>query len=510
MSNVVKNRIRLNNQDYEVILTLYNTQGLAFPINPAGMMSLVIEESTLQWYKQGYIVLENNENVIERRPNEFTDKNANYKFRNDGRDLLLVNIKPVVENKNGLPATEVFPAELWELKYIFSIYDVEDIAAGPTTQKKYFKLYFWETDYQIFNETAVNWNSNNVLYQLYPELRGRSAYLSDEDRKVPTGLIIKDLIKTTLEPKTTAPVFASDWDPGASKIFYNPATNNFAEVDLNYILQRHVSSGNFGNVEGDVPILYRDRYTKTWALMSLSKIMSLAVKNQQTAGVLQFEQFLISSENANTVIIPSLRHTPQDPSGRRNVYLGNSGNITNFQFVDMASVDNTWMFVSCPCSSNSTKNKQFNCDFKDNNISNMKEFFQTNYVNKFKMGTNPKAQLTLNKSKTENTSFRVPYSYGATKLDRFPDARNALLKSAIYLNGCLNFTVPGSTFRRTNVFIGLDRVTGAIDADFDEKLLGQWFPIKVTHEFTQTNYTNNITAVKAHSDKNIRVTDDVE
>ena len=142
-------------------------------------------------------------------------------------------------------------------------------------------------------------------------------------------------------------------------------------------------------------------------------------------------------------------------------------------------------------------------------MENVKTFFQKNYVDRFKANTKPKAMLTLNKSKTENTSIETTYSYGAESLDRLPDARNIILKAALYLNGCLNFTVPGSTFRRSNVFIGMDRVTGAIDADFDEKLLGQWFTIKVTHEFSQTGYTNNITAVKMHSDKDIRIQDDV-
>jgi len=507
----VKNRLRLNNQDYEIVITLYNTQGLAFPINPAAMSSLVIEESALSWFKRGYIILENNENVIERRPNEFFDKNANYKFRNDGRDLLTVSIKPVTESKDSvLSNQDPFPADLWELSYIFSVYDVEDIAVGPTTQKKYFKLYFWETDCQIFNETTVNWNTNNVLYQIKPELRGKSAYVDDKTRKVPTGLAIKDLIKITLEPKTGVQTFAKDWDPGSSNIFYNPATNNFAQVDLDYLLQRHVSSNINGNVEGDAPILFRDRYTKTWSLQSLSKLMSYAVKNQQTAGILQYEQFLITSENASSVIIPSLRHTPQDPTGMRNIYMGKSSNVANFQFVDMSSVDNTFVFISRPCASNSTKRKQFTLDFEDNEIESIKNFFQEHYVDKFKANTKPKAQLTLNKTKTEHYSIETAFSYGAEKLDRYPDARNTILKSALYLNGCLNFTVPGSTFRRSNVFIGLDRVSGAIDADFDEKLLGQWFAIKVTHEFTNTGYTNSITAVKPHSDKDIRIQDTVD
>lgn len=506
----IKNRLRLNNQDYEIIATLYNTQGIAFPINVAGISSLVIEESTLNWFKRGYIVLENNENVIERRPNEFFDKNANYKFRNDGRDLLTINIKPVVENeKSPLTNQDAFPADLWNLEYIFSIYDVEDIAIGPTTQKKYFKLYFWEADCQVFTEAGVDWSTNSVLYNLKPELKGKSAYISDKTRKVPTGLAIQDLIKATLEPKVGSQKFASDWDPGASNIFYSPSTGNVAQIDLDYLLQRHVSSNINGNIEGDAPILFRDRYTKTWSLQSISKLMSLAVKNQQSAGLLQFEQFLIASSNASSVIIPSLRHTPQDPSGTRNIYMGKNSDVANFQFVDMASIDNTFMLNTKPCTSNSVKHKQFNLDLKDNDIENVKSFFQKNYVDRFKANTKPKAQLTLNKTKTENRSFEYVYSYGAEKLERFPDARNVILKAALYLNGCLNFTVPGSTFRRSSVFIGMDRVTGSIDADFDEKLLGQWFTTKVTHEFSQTGYTNNITAVKMHSDKDIRIQDDV-
>jgi len=506
----IKNRLRVNNQDYEVILTLYNPQGIAFPINAAGMVSLVIEESILEWYKQGYIILENNENIIERRPNEFTNKADNYKFRNDGRDLLFVNIKPILESdKDSVVNEDLFPAELWDLSYIFSVYDVEDIIMGDTTQKKYFKLYFWEADYQVFTETTGDWNTNSVLYEQFPNYRGRSAYLADEDRKVPTGLAIKDLIKATLEPKMGPQKFAEDWDPGSSKIFYNPATNNFAQLDLDYLFHRHVSSGFYSNIEGDVPLLFRDRYTKIWSLMSYSKWMSMAVRNSSTAGILQYEQFLISSENASSVIIPSLKHTPQDPNGLRNVYLGKNSDISNFQFVDMAAVDSTFLFVSSPCSSNSIKNKQFNLDFVDNDIENVKDFFQTNYTNRFKTNTKPKTLMALNKTKTETAKISQSYSYGSAKLDRFPDSRNAILKSAVFLNGCLNFTAPGSTFRRTGVFIGLDRVTGAIDADFDEKLLGQWIPVKVTHEFSQTSYTNNITAVKAHADKSISIVDTI-
>jgi hypothetical protein len=69
--------------------------------------------------------------------------------------------------------------------------------------------------------------------------------------------------------------------------------------------------------------------------------------------------------------------------------------------------------------------------------------------------------------------------------------------------------VPGTTLRKCNRFIGLDRLVGAVDADFDEKFLGQWYLLKVEHIFTQNEYTNNITAVKPFADKDTRVADDV-
>jgi hypothetical protein len=175
----------------------------------------------------------------------------------------------------------------------------------------------------------------------------------------------------------------------------------------------------------------------------------------------------------------------------------------------MAAMDNAFTLISLPCASNSIKNKTFNVDVEDTNIENVKEYFQNNYVKRFLNNKNPTALISLNKSKTQNFNYKQPYSYGSSKIDRFPDARNAILKSGFFLNQCLNFTVPGSTIRKSNVFIGLDRRTGAVDADFDEKLLGQWYVIKVVHNFTQGGYNNTFTCVKPHADRDIRIKDDV-
>jgi hypothetical protein len=503
-------KIRLNNQTYEFGMALYNPQdnGIVFPFNTAALVSLSIEEDSREWFKRGTLVVNNNENIIERRPNERSNPAANYKFRNDGRDILVINIKPIIDTEDTLD-TEPFPSEGWELRYLFSVYDTEDIP-GNSPADKILKMYFWELDYQLFVEsTTSNWDTNRVLYDLYPNLNGRSSVLSDEQRKVPTGLALRGLIKHILDKKSDTQRFSDLWDPGSSKIFYTPPTNNNSIDDLEYLFHRHVASKTYGQIDGDVPLLYRTRYNKDWVLTSLASELSFAVDNDTSAGPLQLEQFYISSTTDTGVIIPSLPKTPQTNRSTRNLNLGYLSDINNFRFVDMAAMDNAFTLISLPCASNSIKNKTFNVDVEDTNIENVKEYFQNNYVKRFLNNKNPTALISLNKSKTQNFNYKQPYSYGSSKIDRFPDARNAILKSGFFLNQCLNFTVPGSTIRKSNVFIGLDRRTGAVDADFDEKLLGQWYVIKVVHNFTQGGYNNTFTCVKPHADRDIRIKDDV-
>jgi hypothetical protein len=144
-------KLRVNDQTYEFGVTLFNAKDTFFAINTSALVKLCIEEDSREWFKKGYLIVNNKENIIERRPNEFISSAANYKFRNDGRDLILVNIKPVYDGATDSIETDAFPSAGWELNYIFSVYDVEDIPGNKPDQKN-IKLYFWEFDYQLFAE----------------------------------------------------------------------------------------------------------------------------------------------------------------------------------------------------------------------------------------------------------------------------------------------------------------------------------------------------------------------
>ena len=56
----------------------------------------------------------------------------------------------------------------------------------------------------------------------------------------------------------------------------------------------------------------------------------------------------------------------------------------------------------------------------------------------------------------------------------------------------------GLTFRESGTFIGIDKNSGCADNDYNNKLFGQWFVVKVDHVFEAGMYVNIIYAVKIH------------
>jgi len=464
---------------------------------------------------KGSIVLRNDGNQIERSIHEFeVQNNLRYKFRNDGRDLLLINIFPVNDDNTGLIAAESATSTYLQLNYVFCVYDIEDIPQPEFPEKKNIKLYFWELDYQYFIETNLNWSTNNAL----PPTTIPFSQLSDKQRKAYTGDALKSIIKTTIEAHGTGtPLFSDNWDTGLSTVFYSSPPGNYAIDDLNYIFKRHVGNTLNRDTQGDAPILYKDRLTKRWNLTTISKIFSESVDvNTKSPGPRYIDVFYIYNSNnpaQDTSIVNIVKRASANSVDNTTASMSYYNTINKFQYVQMSALDNIFVFVNTPCYSNNINKKQFNLDFNDNTIESIKTYIKDNYIQNFiSNDTNPATpvvQLTLNQSKTESKIINSVYSYGATKIDRYPEARTSILRSALFLNSSINFSVPGITYRRPNTFMGIDRIQNTVDASFDDNLLGDWFVYKVVHRFEAGTYTNDITAVKMHSYKDHGVKDAV-
>jgi hypothetical protein len=488
------NTLYYNNQKYLVDISLLNPDGRVFPINTANLVNLQIIDDGLLWYKTGTLVIRNPDNIIERRPDGTVPIDANYVFRNDGRDIIAIKIAPIVDDHSN---AELSP-DSYNMEFVFAVYDKKDIVTGNTVRDKYLQLNFWELDYQIFSEINVDWSTNNLLpSNLIPSL------LTDEEKKISTGLAIKNLIQFVLGEDSK---FSTSWDTGASKIFYNSLANNNAIDDLEYLLYRHTSQKTGNQQEGDPCLLYRDRYTKTWFLQSFNNLFKLAVQQRSITGVLHRENFIIAgSSQSDDSIIPSFQQIPKSTDLK---YFSNINSIiTNYQFEDSSTNTNTNFFVNYPCYSNDLKNKTFKVDFVDNTVESVKNYIQKTYVDS--LGVNATAALTLNKTKKDAKIVKQAYSFQRDKVARYADSRNLLLKSMLFLNQSLAFTVPGTTYRQANCFIGIDKNQNTIANNFDNKLLGQWYVNKIVHTFTDEKYTNTLYTVKLHTNDRMPISDDV-
>lgn len=490
------NKVYYNNQAYALDIVITSPDGVVYPINTASLQSLIIEDDCNKWYKTATLVISNPENILERKlPSNPTY--VPYKFRNDGRDLVGIRLLPILDsNTVGVNDYEQY----FLINFVFSIYNKEEIPVGDNVKSKSLKLYLWEFDYQFLLEQNISWSTNKLLpNNIIP------SQATDEQKQVPTGDALKSLIKEGLSyaPQTFDPLY---WDKGSSKIFYSSYANNNCVEDIEYLLKKHVSSKQQNGTEGESCALIRNRYTKAWCLVPYSVLFQNASVNKQV-GPLQSEVFKISS--SITTNIQNVVSTIKLPAGEK-ISFPNNSNIANFEIVDMAAIDNTTFVIDMPCYSNSIKNKTFKLDYEENTVTAMKKYMQVNYTDKFSYISNPKTILTLNKVKKESRSLINAYSFAQNKTERFADSRNLLLKSALFLNLALNFTVPGTSYRQANTFIGIQRQNPDIDNDFDNKLLGQWFVTKVIHNLTDSTYTNNIMAVKVHTSDDLYLKEDAE
>jgi hypothetical protein len=300
-------------------------------------------------------------------------------------------------------------------------------------------------------------------------------------------------------------------------MFYSSPPGNYAIDDLNYIFKRHVGNTLNSDTEGDAPILYRDRLTKEWNLTTISKIFSESVDvNTKSPGPRYIDVFYVYNSNVpaqDMSIVNIVKRAAANGENNTTANMSYYNTINKFQYVQMSALDNIFVFVNTPCYSNNINKKQFNLDFEGNTVESIKTYIKDNYIQNFISNdvnpATPVVQLTLNQSKTESKIVNSVYSYGATKIDRYPEARTSILRSALFLNSSINFSMPGITYRRPNTFMGIDRILNTVDASFDDNLLGDWFVYKIVHRFDANTYTNDITAVKMHSYKDHGVKDTV-
>lgn len=530
---------------HDVDLYLDNSGNFDAPrryfINPAAVLGLHMSDTVNDWVVDGHLTFmylpggveglvkaktgsasETPIDGVTKAAAENADALESYLFRGDGFDLLRVMIMPksVVSDgpvgKGGLTITK--NDTKWMLSYLFSIYDVEDVNEIPelqgitSTYMKCLRLKFHDVRYQMLQTTNLEYSSALPKSSKFvPNFQSDIAYGSGV---LHTGNMLKDIFNEALanpllggcnefEIKDSDP-----WDKGKSELFYTSPAQYSAADDISYVYSHHVSEKKLeGGVEADyydMCVLHTDRAEKFGllekiALTPMSEFFEKAGKDKP--GDLQKEHFFVTS-NTEEKTATSFYRAPIGGEGK-NIDLKTSkyGQIMSYSFVDMSAAINSNMFCSTPVYSVDIGNREFNTEFRGNDIISARRMIANSYISKlFKAGTdNEKLFLpTIHKNKGDINIFPTFSLNGTNPTVRQKNGLHQLLYTGVFQNACICFKVYGLTFRESGTFIGIDKSEGCADNDYNNKLYGQWFVVKVDHIFEAGAYVNLIYAVKVH------------
>lgn len=507
----------LNNHLYEWEVYFVNSTGRVLKVPVTALKELKIEETLATWVSKGSITV--------NFDNDLAESYGSYVFRNDGEDLLRVRLIP--KNDPKYPDLNITKKQ-WELNYIFSIYDVQDVSpqtrgnTDSATVTRLKKFLFWDIRYQLLISRNLQYSTAESgeagINNGFGNFQTENDLLRDENRSISTDLAIDEIIKRAFGDDPVLSLTGKDfdtkenWDTGLTNIFYTSGAMENAYEDLMYLYSRHVSS----EFQDDVCILSVERNEGGIGAITLKPLTRyFANAGSKEPGKYQLEHLFFrtdiqstESETTKDYRAPILTNKTTGRSGNdmtRDIKINDFNIIDKYEFVDISPIVNTTNFVSRPVHSFDFKNRTYNIDFQKNSLDAAISKFSDQYVSRLytnrSSSSNNFLLNTNTPTKTVNSNIQPTFSlYGDSEVpeSRIPDGLHRILKTGLFQNTCINFVVPGLSFRKAGMFVGIDRLTGSTENTLDDKLCGQWFVINVQHIISAGMYYNIITAVKIH------------
>lgn len=534
--------VKIRDQYFYIEIYLYNQIEGSVPFQVPFLLvdSFSIQETLMNWINQGWIILNEDFEVIERGSTEtvaydkgnsitFEAIKAPYIFRTDGRNKISFRLYPKKSNDSNINSND-FPKENWEICYDFVIYDIEDLPTG-SNQKKLRKYYFWDERYQLFSERNIEYstaytatgdlNKSGTLNTIAKTLKGGNdaAKLKDIKKAVNPNIVLQEIIKTaSANPpimtnttgKTkikigfkeggsienpTEPIddFDNDkWDKGKQDnlILYTSPANYTVLDDINYVLDYCVSSDG-GPVFLD---LGRTSDDKKWKLIGLSTLF----KNSNDE---QIERFIIEDSITPSNKPPVERASTDTSDNLKNFTSPVASRITNYKFTPMVASDDA-RITNAPIHNYDFSTGEFKIIFTDNKAidvrNKLQQYGKMGLFNFSSSNTNSSnSHILLNLNLTKTKGIQLKNNFVAQRFYPKNLSQIKMMKDALFLNEAISFEVQGLTFRTPGKFIYIDRLASTGDTNpFDDRFLGQWLIIKVNHVFTQSSYMTEIVAVK--------------
>jgi hypothetical protein len=511
-----------------------------YHINPSAVINLSIIDTINDWVVEGSL-------TIIYLPDDITPKqkktlgqfkdtitgaedNANllktYNFRGDGFDLLRVMIAPL-PNSSQTKVDDDLKIDsgdpLWYLSYIFSVYDIDDLNEVPglkgpaASYLKCVRLKFRDARYQILKTTNLEYST-----ALSPEATIDPNLANGSLGVLPTGKAMLEVFNQALSNPDVgigALEFfqlpgSEDWDDGAANVFYTSPASYSAADDLDYLYAHHVSSQKelLPGVN-DICMLHTKRndtpeLIEPICLTPISKFFEKAGKDSNNPGELQLEHFFITTHSEES-IDPSTTFKAPIGGNNKNIDIKTFkyGQIISYSFLDMSPDINSGAFYTAPVYSVDIGKRQFNIQFKNNDVETARKAIAEGYIsNLFSGGGTPEQRFLpiIHKTKKNINVFPTFSLNGDNELVRQRNGIHQLLYTGLFQNACICFKTFGLTIRESGTFIGIDKSGGSTDTDYNNKLYGQWFVVKVEHIFEAGAYMNIIYAVKINRFKEIQ------
>lgn len=550
---------KYNENYYNVDLYLDNSGNFENPrryfINPSAVLGLHISDTVNDWVVDGtltFMYLPGGVDDLDKiktgssSPTPVSGKTEaaaavgeslkSYLFRGDGFDLLRVMMSPISRESDGaeaqMPGVNIGLNDTkWTLSYLFSIYEIEDVRDVPELEgplgsyTKCLKLKFHDVRYQLLQTTNIEYSSADPKDDIY-EANFQSE-MAPGQGVMYTGHMLRDIMNFGLAnfsmggckefeiEETADPTL---WDKGKAELFYtSPAASSVAD-DIDYVFSHHVSEKELeggvtsigsGAIFNDMALLHTDRsekpgFLENIRLTPLSTFFEKAGSAFDKPGELQKEHFFVTSFTEETTL--TNLHLAPIGGDDNSIDLKTSkyGQILSYSFVDMSPSVNSNMFCSTPVYSVDIGDRMFNVEFKGNDIMSARRMISNSYISKlFKQGEDNEQLFlpTIHKNKRDLNIFPTFSLNGNNPAVRQRNGLHHLLYTGVFQNACICFKVLGLTLRESGTFIGIDKADGCPENDYNYKLYGQWFVVKVDHVFEAGAYVNFIYAVKIHRHK---------
>lgn len=543
----------LGNEAYDIRAFLSNQFGAAPTrstlLNPDSILYLRMQQTATNWVTGGEAVIlytpwnpdYNTTGQTANTPGNPASSNP-FVYSLDGFDTFGFNLTlKAVPSSTGISdpqsqfgSKNIFDttSPFWSLRYLFSIYDLEDLTlenyeGAGATLARYVRIYFRDLKYQILEQTA------NVSFSTADPFDTNGADPIEIDGLTchKTGDILQGLFQKGLG---THPVGQSlgmrfsvqglsatsqntlldfaEWEQGSSVLFYTKPCNTTFNEAIDYVYAQHVASD-----EKDVCIFTSTKQVELpngeqvdqLGLVSVSKLFQDSTSGS-APGKLQIEHLFVDMFSESTASVTNLYRAPiSNVSDEIDGKFAKHSIIKKFTFVEMDPKTFMHETVSRFVVSNDYARSGITIEatplvesFQTVNDLYVSKLYKPSATNNVFSVQAKKSNRTLDPQGIDSDARYAfsKYSGDGYKANRAVEGIQRLLKTGLFLNSCVVFSCLGLPSRQPGKFIGIDNMDGyKLDDRYADLLFGQWFIINVEHIIEQGRYYNVVYAVKCHA-----------